>query len=49
MYNNVKQPELPGTKPLPKTIHGLTLDSDPIGSNEYPSKSTSGRESPGPC
>ena len=32
-----------------KTIHGLTLDSDPIGSNEYPSKSTSGRGSPGSC
>ena len=29
-----------------KTIHGLTLDSDLIGSNEYPSKSTSGRGSP---
>jgi len=32
-----------------KTTHGLTLDSDPIGSNEYPSKSTSGRGSPGSC
>jgi len=32
-----------------KTIHGLTLDSDLIGSNEYPSKSTSGRGSPGSC
>jgi len=32
-----------------KTIYGLTLDSDLIGSNEYPSKSTSGRGSPGSC
>jgi len=32
-----------------KNIHGLTLDSDLIGSNEYPSKSTSGRGSPGSC
>jgi len=32
-----------------KTIHGLTLDSDLIGSNEYPSKSNSGRGSPGSC
>jgi len=30
-----------------KNIHGLTLDSDLIDSNEYPSKSTSGRGSPG--
>jgi len=32
-----------------KTIHGLTLDSDLIGSNEYPSKITSGRGSPWSC
>jgi len=32
-----------------KTKHGLTLDSDLIGSNKYPSKSTSGRGSPGSC
>jgi len=32
-----------------KIIHGLTLDSDLIGSNEYPDKSTSGRGSPGSC
>jgi len=32
-----------------KTIHGLTLDSDLLGSNEYPSKSTSGRGSPWSC
>jgi len=32
-----------------KTIHGLTLDSDLIGSIEYPSKITSVRGSPGSC
>jgi len=31
MNNNAKQPELPGTKPLP---NGLTLGSNLIGSNE---------------
>jgi len=34
MNNNANQTELPGTKPLPKTIHGLTLGSNLIDSNE---------------
>jgi len=49
MNNNAKQPELPGTKPLPKYYTWTDPDSDLIGSNEYPSKSTSGRGSPGSC
>jgi len=32
-----------------KTKHGLTLDSDLIGSNKYPSKSTSVRGSSRSC
>jgi len=38
-----------GLSHYPKTIYGLTLDSNCIGSNEQPSKSTSGRGSPWSC
>jgi len=47
MNNNAKQPELLGTKSLSKDY--AWTDPDLIGSNEYPSKITSGRGSPGSC
>jgi len=49
MNNNAKQPDFQELSQYLRTIHGMTLDSDLIGSNEYLSKITSGRGSPWSC